>query len=135
MKFLLDTDTLIFLIKRRPADVAARVDRLPADDVLCMSFVSWAELLKGAERSMRKAEVLRQLDHLAREIPVMYPADAGICQHYAQQSALLKEQGTPIGGNDLWIAAHALALDATLVTHNHREFSRISGLRIEDWVT
>ena len=134
MKFLLDTDTLIYLIKRRPADVAARVDRLPADDVLCMSFVSWAELLKGAERSTRKPEVLRQLDHLVREIPVMYPVDSTICHHYAQQSALLKERGTPIGGNDLWIAAHALALDATLVTHNQREFSRISGLKMEDWV-
>jgi tRNA(fMet)-specific endonuclease VapC len=135
MKFLLDTDTLIYLIKRRPADVAARVDRLPADDVLCMSFVSWAELLKGAERSTRKPEVLRRLDHLVREIPVMYPIDSNICHHYAQQSALLKDRGTPIGGNDLWIAAHALALDATLVTHNQREFSRISGLKMEDWVT
>lgn len=135
MKFLLDTDTLIYLIKRRPANVAARVDQLSSDDGLCMSFVSWAELLKGAERSMRKPEVLRQLELLAREISVKYPTDSGICHHYAQQAALLKERGTPIGGNDLWIAAHALALDATLVTHNQREFSRISGLRMEDWVS
>ena len=71
---------------------------------------------------------------LARLVPVHYPVGPAICRHYAEQATRLKAAGTPIGANDLWIASHALAEDATLVTHNTREFARVSGLRIEDWV-
>jgi tRNA(fMet)-specific endonuclease VapC len=132
--YLLDTNILIYLIRNQPPAIAQRIDVLPGEDSLCMSFVTWAELLKGAERSARKAEVLRRLDALARQIPVRYPTGSAICRHYAEQATRLKDAGTPIGANDLWIAAHALAEDATLVTHNTREFSRVSGLRLEDWV-
>lgn len=99
-----------------------------------MSFVTWAELLKGAERSSRKAEVLRRLDALARQVPVIYPAGPAICRHYAEHFTRLKDVGTPIGANDLWIACHALAEDATLVTNNTREFARVAGLRVVNWV-
>lgn len=133
MIYLLDTNILIYLIKHHPPAVAERVDALPADARLCMSFVTWAELLKGAQRSTRKAEVLRRLDALARQVTTLYPAGPAICRHYAEQAVRLREDGTPIGANDLWIACHALAEDATLVTHNTREFKRIAGLRIEDW--
>jgi tRNA(fMet)-specific endonuclease VapC len=132
--YLLDTNILIYLIKNHPPTIAQRIDALPEDDGLCMSFVTWAELLKGAERSTRKAEVLRRLDALARQVPVHYPAGPAICRHYAEQATFLKDAGTPIGANDLWIACHALAEDATLITHNTREFVRVSGLRVEDWV-
>lgn len=135
MIYLLDTNILIYLIKNQPPGIAQRIDALPERDALCMSFVTWAELLKGAERSTRKTEVLRRLNALARQVPVRYPANPAICRHYAEQATRLKEAGTPIGGNDLWIACHALAEDATLVTHNTREFRRISGLRVEDWVS
>lgn len=135
MIYLLDTNILIYLIKHRPPAVAQRVDALPEDDRLCMSFVTWAELLKGAERSTRKTEVLRRLDALAREVPVAYPAGPAICRHYAEQSTRLKDAGTPIGANDLWIACHALAEGATLVTHNMREFTRVARLQVEDWAT
>lgn len=135
MIYLLDTNILIYLIKNQPPGIAQRIDALPERDALCMSFVTWAELLKGAERSARKTEVLRRLNALARQVPVRYPADPAICRHYAEQTTRLKEAGTPIGGNDLWIACHALAEGATLVTHNSREFRRISGLRVEDWVS
>lgn len=134
MIYLLDTNILIYLIKNQPPAVAERIDALPEDAQLCMSFVTWAELLKGAQRSTRKAEVLRRLEALARQVPVIYPAGPAICRHYAEQFLSLKEAGTPIGANDLWIACHALAEDATLVTHNTREFQRVSGLRLEDWV-
>ena len=134
MIYLLDTNILIYLIRNQPPAIALRIDALPGEDSLCMSFVTWAELLKGAERSTRKAEVLRRLDALARQIPVRYPTGPAICRHYAEQATRLKDAGTPIGANDLWIAAHTLAEDATLVTHNTREFSRVSGLRLEDWV-
>lgn len=135
MIYLLDTNILIYLIKNHPPAIAQRIDVLADDDQLCMSFITWAELLKGAERSTRKPEVLRRLDMLARQVRVIYPASAAICRHYAEQFTRLKEAGTPIGANDLWIACHALAEDATLVTHNTREFQRIAGLRVEDWVS
>lgn len=99
-----------------------------------MSLITWAELLKGAERSNRKEKVLRRLDALARQVPVRYPAGPAICRHYAEQATRLKDSGTPIGANDLWIACHALAEDAILVTHNVRELPRVSNLRVEDWV-
>ena len=135
MIYLLDTNILIYLIKNHPPAIAQRIDVLADDDQLCMSFITWAELLKGAERSTRKPEVLRRLDMLARQVTVIYPASAAICRHYAEQFTRLKEVGTPIGANDLWIACHALSEDATLVTHNTREFQRIVGLRLEDWVS
>jgi tRNA(fMet)-specific endonuclease VapC len=131
--YLLDTNILIYLIKNQPPAVAERVDALPEDDGLCMSFITWSELLKGAERSVRKTEVLRRLDALARQVTVIYPAGPAICRHYAEQFIRLKDAGTPIGANDLWIACHALAEEATLVTHNTREFRRVAGLRVEDW--
>ena len=134
MIYLLDTNILIYLLKNQPPALAQRIDALHDDDSLCMSFVTWAELLKGAERSTRKAEVLRRLEGLARLVPVHYPVGPAICRRYAEQATRLKTAGTPIGANDLWIASHALAEDATLVTHNTREFARVSGLRIEDWV-
>lgn len=134
MIWLLDTNILIYLIKQHPPVVAQRVDALPAEDRLCMSFITWAELLKGAERSTRKSEVLRRLDALARQVSVLYPGGPAICRHYAEQFTRLKDAGTPIGANDLWIACHALAEDATLVTHNLREFERVSGLKLQDWV-
>lgn len=65
---------------------------------------------------------------------MIYPAGPAICRHYAEQFTRLKDAGTPIGANDLWIACHALAEAATLVTHNTREFARVAGLRLEDWV-
>ncbi|WP_259757474.1 type II toxin-antitoxin system VapC family toxin [Pseudomonas sp. GCEP-101] len=135
MKYLLDTNILIYLLKNRPESVAQRVNALPADASLNMSFFTYAELLKGAERSSRKAEVLRQLDRLTRQVPVIYDGTARLCEHYAVHFTRLKQAGTPIGANDLWIACHALALDATLVTHNTREFERIDGLMLEDWAS
>ena len=134
MIYLLDSNILIFLIKNQPPAIAHRVNTLPEDSRLCMSFITWAELLKGAERSTRKPEVLRRLDALARQVTVLYPNNPAICRHYAEQSPKLRSAGTPIGANDLWIACHALAEDATLVTNNTREFQRVAGLSVEDWV-
>lgn len=133
MIYLLDAHILICLIKNQRPEVARRVDGLGEEDRLCMSFVTWAELLKGAERSARKPEVLRRLDVLARQVAVLFPSGPAICRHYAEQFTRLKDAGTTIGANDLWIACHALAEDATLVTHNMREFERVAGLRVEDW--
>ena len=135
MIVLLDTNILIYLIKNHPPQVAERIDALAPNDRLAMSFITWAELLQGAEGSQRREATLRQLDQLARQVPVLYPEGPQICRHYAVQATALKRRGTPIGANDLWIACHALALDATLVSHNVSEFARIEGLRLEDWAS
>ena len=132
--YVLDTNTLIDLIKHKPPAVAERINALQDSDALRMSFVSYAALLKGAERSTLKPEVLRRLEALARQVPVLYGIGPALCEHYAIQATLLRAAGTPIGGNDLWIACHALATTATLVTSNVGEFSRVHGLVVENWV-
>lgn len=135
MIYLLDTNILIYLIKNHPPEVAEKINQLPKESRLVMSFATWAELLMGAEGSVRQQQVKQQLDQLTRLVPVVYPDQPAICNHYARQALQLKRKGTPIGANDLWIACHALALEATLVTHNVREFQRVEGLLIEDWVS
>ena len=130
---MLDTNILIYLIKNKPASVADRINALDSSAELCMSFVTFAELLKGAERSTRKPEVLRRLDDLTRQVPVSYAVARGHCEHYAVQFTNLRACGTPIGGTDLWIACHALSMDATLVTNNTAEFQRVRGLKLENW--
>ena len=135
MMYMLDTNMIIYLLKNKPVEVAERVNALSSDDAMCMSFISYAELLKGAERSVRKAQVLKQIKQLTQFIPVQFEIDADLCQHYATDFTRLKEAGTQIGANDLWIACHALATDATLVTNNAREFERVTKLRIENWST
>jgi tRNA(fMet)-specific endonuclease VapC len=75
----------------------------------------------------RPPQVAERIDQLADD------DSPAICRHYAVQASALKRQATPIGGNDLWMAAHALALGATLVSHNVREFARIEGLALVDW--
>ena len=131
MIYLLDTNILIYLLKNKPPSVAERINALDKESALCMSFFTYAELLKGAERSTRKTQVMNQLYQLTQIIPVQYETNTSLCQYYATQFTLLKTAGTPIGGNDLWIACHPLSKNATLVTHNVREFERIAGLRIE----
>lgn len=131
---MLDTNTLIYFIKNKPPSVAERINALNEDDVLCMSFVTYAELLKGALRSTRKEDVLRKLGGVVQQIPAVFPRSPGICEHYAEQATRLRAAGTPIGGNDLWIASHALAEGATLVTNNAGELLRMAGLSVENWV-
>ncbi len=133
MIYLLDTNILIYLIKNQPPQVAERIDALADDDTLAMSFISWAELLRGAEGSQRREATLRQLQAMVRQVPVLYPQGPGICEHYAIEATALKRRARPIGANDLWIACHALAIGATLVSHNVSEFSRVDGLKLVDW--
>jgi len=131
--YLLDTNILIYLSKNRPPQVAERIDALSDEDGIAMSFITWAELLRGAEGSKRREATLQQLEALTRLVPVLYPDGPGICEHYAVQATALKRRATPIGANDLWIACHALAIGATVVSHNVSEFSRVEGLQLADW--
>ena len=133
MIYLLNTNILIYLSKNRPPQVAERIDALGDDDSIAMSFITWAELLRGVEGSQRREATLQHLEALSRLVPVLYPQGPGICAHYAVQATALKRRATPIGANGLWIACHALAIGATVVSHNVSEFSRVEGLQLVDW--
>lgn len=134
MKYMLDTNIISYLMKNQPKSIAEKIAQLPADTSLIMSFVTYAELLKGAENSQQKAFVLQKLAKMTEIIQVVYPNDDKICQHYAVQFLQLKALAKQIGNNDLWIACHALAENAVVVTNNVREFQRIDGLILENWV-
>ena len=98
MKYLLDTNTLIYMIKNKPASVAEHVNALDENAVLCMSFFTYAELLKWAERSTRKADVLTRLDQLIRQVPVSYETNRKLCEHYAAHFTRLKDMLAPPSG-------------------------------------
>ena len=127
-------NVLIYLIKNKPPGIAERINELDPSDELCMSFVTFAELLKGAEGSTRKSEALKRLTDLTRSVPVRYQISELLCENYATHFTRLRKAGTSIGANDLWIACHALAYDCTLVTNNLKEFRRVKGLKLENWV-
>lgn len=129
--YLLDTNICIYWLNTRPAGIIERLRRIPAGDA-AMSVVTWGELLYGAAKSRHKALVRRNLEALAAAIPPL-PLPADTAQRYGEVRAALERKGTPIGGNDLWIAAHALAVGFTLVTNNEREFERVPMLKIENW--
>ncbi len=135
MIYMLDTNILIYIMKKRPKIVAKRANALSLQHKLVMSFVTHAELLKGIGNSTKKQASMALLDDLMQIVDVVYPTDGKISEHYAEQFLQLKAKGTPIGNNDLWIACHALAVGAVLVTHNVKEFERIAGLTVEDWVS
>lgn len=132
MRFMLDTN-IVSAIMREPQGSPVRVafDAVEAEDV-CVSIITAAELKFGlANRpSTRLAQRLDEFFELVKIVPFESPAD----QVYADIRAHLTRRGTPIGPNDLFIAAHALAHDLTLVTDNIREFSRVPGLRVENWL-
>lgn len=132
LRYLLDTDICIYLARNQPPAVAERLARVPLETV-AISVVTLGELAYGAERSQRTSETLAQLERFASVVRVL-PLDAGVSAQYGRVRAVLERGGSPIGANDLWIAAHALALNITLVTNNGREFRRVRGLRVENWV-
>ncbi|WP_038318439.1 type II toxin-antitoxin system VapC family toxin [Kingella kingae] len=132
MMYLLDTNILIYIQKNNPPTVREKINNLPNNAQLVMSFVTYAELLKGAYGSQNPEKARANLNALTRIISVL-PSHEAMPEHYANWANQLKKQGRLIGNNDLWIAAHALAVGAVLVTHNTKEFSRINNLQLEDW--
>ncbi len=129
--FMLDTNIVSYALKARPPAVLDRLRRCDPNDV-CISVVTLAELRFGAERSPHTDRYQALIAAFTREIAVLSyePAAAEV---YGVVRAQLVGAGTPIGPLDTLIGAHALAIDATLVTNNEREFERIEGLSIENW--
>jgi tRNA(fMet)-specific endonuclease VapC len=132
-RYMLDTDTCSYIMKRSQPLVLKRLQRLPVTDV-CMSVVTKAELLYGVEVSPRRAQ---DAAALAAFLPYVEVLELGedVAQHYAEIRADLKKRGALIGANDLFIAAHARARGLTLVTNNTAEFERVSGLALENWTS
>jgi len=129
--YLLDTNIVSDLVRNPEGAAAARLKSL-TEDTLCTSIVVPAELRFGVEKrgSVRLAAQLEAILAAIEIVPFEPPAD----RDYAAVRVQLERAGTPISGNDMLIAAHALALDATLVTDNIREFERIEGLKVENWL-
>jgi tRNA(fMet)-specific endonuclease VapC len=128
---MLDTDICIYISKQKPSGVKARFDRLKPGQTV-MSVITYGELYYGASKSSQKAKALTNLAGMVQDIPVEY-LDSTTSEAYGKIRAELEAQGRVIGSNDLWIAAHAMALDVTLATNNDREFLRIAGLSVENW--
>jgi tRNA(fMet)-specific endonuclease VapC len=130
-RFLLDTNILSDLVRRPQGKIAERIAR-EGEESICTSIVVAAKLRLGAEK-LGSGRLTTQLDIILSAIdtlPLEEPAD----HQYARLRKYLEERGTPIGPNDMLIAAHALALDCTVITANDREFSRVPGLKVENWL-
>lgn len=130
-KYLLDTNILSQLIKDPRGPLTDRLASLDADE-LCTSIVVACELRYGAARRASPA-LSQKVEDLLHCVTVL-ALDADADRHYADIRTTLERSGQVIGGNDLLIAAHARALEATLVSHNEREFSRVPGLKLENWL-
>jgi tRNA(fMet)-specific endonuclease VapC len=131
VKFLLDTDTCVYALKQNTAVLAHLLSKSPAD--VAISVITEAELRTGAAKSASAMKTTRLLDAFLRPIAILEFAS-----HDAASNALvrarLERAGTPIGPLDTLIAAHATARKLTLVSNNDREFKRVPGLRVENWL-
>lgn len=131
-RYMLDTNICIYIQRQRPERVLARFQKLKPGDA-AISVITWGELVFGAEKSNQRKKVLQLLGEFKTFIPVL-PIPENTGNIYGTIRALLTSKGTPIGNNDLWIAAHAKTAAVTLVTNNEREFRRVPGLKIQNWV-
>ena len=131
LRYLLDTNIISDLVRRPGGTIGARIADV-GEDSICTSIVVAAELRYGAAKSASKqlSERVGVLLSALEILPLEPPAD----QRYAEIRHHLARRGTPIGPNDLLIAAHALAADLTLITANTREFERVPSLRVENWL-
>jgi tRNA(fMet)-specific endonuclease VapC len=131
LRYMLDTDTCCYVMKRSNPVVLKRLEAVAVSDV-CMSVITKAELLYGVEVSPRRSQDAAALAAFLPYVEALdFADDAGL--HYAEIRADLKKRGALIGANDLLIAAHARALELTLVTNNTAEFERVNGLSIQNW--
>ena len=130
-RYMLDTDTCSYIMKRSNQAVLHRLQAIAVSDV-CMSVITKSELLYGVEVSPRHVHDARALQAFLPHVEVLeFPNEAAA--HYAQIRAELKKRGQMIGANDLFIAAHARSLGVRLVTNNTAEFGRVKGLTLENW--
>jgi len=131
IKYLLDTNICIYIIRRKPEIVLKRLLRLRVCD-LGISSITLSELEYGVAKSRKQEQNKLALTEFLAPIEIL-PFDDMAAKHYGELRAYLEKRGTPIGSLDTLIAAHAVALKSVLVTNNESEFGRVPGLRIENW--
>ena len=132
MKVMLDTDICIYTIRQHPQSVLDRFAQYVAGD-LGISVMTLAELDYGVSKSSDLARNRHALDEFISPLQVA-PFDRSASWHYGMIRAALEPKGVPIESMDLLIAAHAVSLDIPLVTNNQKEFRRVPGLRVENWL-
>jgi tRNA(fMet)-specific endonuclease VapC len=131
-RFLLDTDIFIFIRQKRPESVFQRFRSLEPGEA-AISIVTYGELFYGAAKSERPTETFARLSAITELLAILpLPKSAG--ESYGEIRAELESNGEMIGNNDIWIAAHALSSGLTLVTNNEKEFRRVRGLKVQNWV-
>ena len=131
LKYMLDTNICIFTIKNKPNEVREAFNRYHGQ--LSISAVTLMELIYGAEKSASPEKNLAVVEGFAARLDVL-DYNHGAAAHSGQLRAELAKTGKPIGPYDQMIAGHARSLGLILVTNNYREFDRVAGLRVEDWV-
>ena len=132
MKVMLDTNICIYIIKQKPETVLVRFRAFQVGDI-GLSTITLAELQYGAMKSARPKQNRESLREFVAPLDVA-SFDNAASEAYGEIRVALEKSGRPIGAMDLLIAAHALSLDARLVTNNEREFKRVRGLRVENWI-
>ncbi|NER06768.1 MAG: type II toxin-antitoxin system VapC family toxin [Okeania sp. SIO3C4] len=132
MKYILDTNTCIYIIKKRPAEVEKKFREFMPGDI-GVSSICLAELNHGIQKSAKVEENQIGLDEFTLPL-IIVPFDESAANEYGKIRAYLERNGTPIGPMDTLIGAHAKSMDVTLVTNNIKEFERIPDLKIENWV-
>ena len=131
LRYLLDTNIVIYVLKRRPVEVLAAFNANASR--MAISALTLAELLHGAEKSSRVSENLSAIEDFCSRLDVL-PYGSKAARHYGAIRAALEKLGTPIGVNDLHIAGHARSEGLVLVTNNLSEFERVPALEVENWV-
>jgi tRNA(fMet)-specific endonuclease VapC len=135
MKYMLDTNICIYIINNKPKTVLDRFLALDSSDTVYISAISVAELFYGLEKSSspkKEQNKLALIKFLSPLEIVSYSEKAAI--EYGIIRAKLEKSGQPIGANDMLIASHAKSMDCTVVTNNTKEFERVNGLKIQNWV-
>ena len=130
LKYMLDTNIAIYVIKRRPAELLETFNKYAGH--MCISPITLAELMHGVEKSTMPEKNLRIVEDFVSRLEVI-PYDEAAASHYGEIRADLEKKGTPIGVNDLHIAGHARSQALTLVSNNTKEFDRVEGLRLINW--
>lgn len=131
LKYLLDTNIVIYVLKRRPVEVLKMFNTNASR--MAISSITLSELIYGAEKSPNVHKNLEVIEEFISHLEVL-PYDAKASQHYGQIKAALEKKGEVIGENDIHIAAHAIGQGLILVTNNLREFKRVANLALENWV-
>lgn len=132
IKYMLDTSTCIYIIKRKPSKVIERFKKTDISQI-GISSITLSELLYGVSKSSKPEQNQIALSQFVAPLEIL-PYDDGASQYYGDLRAGLEKQGTPIGSLDMLIAAHAISLNSVLITNNEKEFSRVPNLKIDNWV-